>query len=154
MLGHSYLVVANRSKATLYEMQDDASALKPIKKITNVLGRSKDQWLVTDRPGSMSGGGNRIPGSDAMAPGQSPTERVLEEFAGEVAEMLDNTRKKEKTYNINIIAEPKFLGALRKKLDSPTQKLVKHTVSKDVVDADKDKLLSYLKQANKPDLPY
>jgi protein required for attachment to host cells len=31
-----------------------------------------------------------------------------------------------------IVAPPKFLGLLREKLDHPTQKLVTHTLSKDL----------------------
>ncbi|MDF2178626.1 host attachment protein [Aliiglaciecola sp. CAU 1673] len=144
MIGHAYLVVANRNAARMFEIREGATELQEIECLMNPNGRTNSRDMVTDRPGSMSAAGSRIPGSDAMA-GKSPADHNLDEFATRVAKSLDERRKKDKTYHINIIAEPQFLGALRKRMNKQTEKLVWRTLDKDLVGASPDALLKYMK---------
>ncbi|MEC9482907.1 MAG: host attachment protein [Halomonas sp.] len=53
-------------------------------------------------------------------------------FAKEVAEYMRTARTQGKAEEFVIFSAPKFLGALREKLDAPTQKLIAKTVDKDV----------------------
>ncbi|WP_199610787.1 host attachment protein [Flocculibacter collagenilyticus] len=145
MIGEAWLLVANRSNARFFKYENKGSELCEVPGLGNATGRVLDQDLVTDRPGSMSGGGANIPGSDAMEPAESPTERATADFAKELIAILENTRNTSKLLSVDIIAEPTFLGALRKKMSDPLAKLVDKEVAKDVVDASPDKLLNYIK---------
>ena len=63
-------------------------------------------------------------------------------FAKEVTQHLTDARNSNKMEALILIAAPKFLGLLRDKLDKPTQKLVTHTISKDLTKASLDDIQS------------
>ncbi len=149
MIGHSYLVVANRNKAKIFELKDYASSMSEVESLENPRGKEQEQDLVTDRPGAISAPSNRVQGVDAMT-GADQTAHDLNEFALRVAKKLDEKRRAGKTYHFNIIAEPQFLGALRKKIDKQTEKLVRTTVNKDLINASNEDLLKYMKEAERP----
>lgn len=145
MTGHAYLVVANRHAARMFEILDGASQIQETECLVNPYGRTSSRDMVTDRPGHMSSAsGAHFTRGDGMA-GKALMAHNLEVFAQRVAKSLDDKRKKDKTYYINIIAEPQFLGALRKCLTKQTEKLVWRTLNKDVIAATPDVLLTYLK---------
>ncbi|GAB3012844.1 host attachment protein [Bowmanella dokdonensis] len=148
MIGHSYLVVANRNKAKIFELKDHASSMLEVENIENSHGKALDQEMVTDRPGRISAPSAQVEGVDAMT-GTDQREHNLNLFAARVAKKLDQRRKESKTYHFNIIAEPQFLGALRKKIDKQTEKLIRTTVNKDLVNASDDELLKYMKDAER-----
>ncbi|MGO3004325.1 MAG: host attachment protein, partial [Halomonas sp.] len=50
----------------------------------------------------------------------------------EVANRLYNARVDNHMEKLIMVAPPKFLGLLREKIDGPTQKLVIHSLSKDL----------------------
>ncbi len=144
MVGHSYLLVANRSEAKIFVLKNSGTELDLQNSWSNRFGHSNDQDIYTDKPGRHSAPSAQGHVGDSM-PRKDATEQEAERFAGDVVDWLDNKRKTEKVYHIDIIAEAGFLGKLRSKMNKHTEELVRKVVDKDVIDADEDRLLEYLK---------
>jgi protein required for attachment to host cells len=91
----------------------------------------------------MSGGKN-IHGRDSMSVEMSPTDKARENFVKEVADQLEQARKKDKLQSVDIIAEPKTMGLLRNNFSSNLAALVDHTISKDAISKDNAELLKLI----------
>ncbi|GGW93367.1 baeRF12 domain-containing protein [Alteromonas halophila] len=144
MVGQSFLLVANRSEAKVFVLQEKGTALEFEKSWSNRFGHSSDQDIYTDKPGRQPAPSAQGHVGDSM-PRKDATEQEAERFAGDVIDWLDNKRKTSKIYHIDIIAESGFLGKLRGKMNKQLEELVEKVVDKDVVNADEDRLLAYLK---------
>ncbi|QJR80346.1 host attachment protein [Alteromonas pelagimontana] len=146
MSGKSYVVVANQTEAKILVENSKTKELELVVTLTNEDGRSSDSNLVTDRPGSISAPSNTVPGVDTMSR-KDAAEIEAERFAASVTGWLDERRSKENINHIDIIAEPSFLGKLRSQMSKHLEKLIGCTVDKDVVQADQQRWLDYLKDA-------
>lgn len=139
------MVVANRRQARFFDVAMPGYRLTEQRALSNEEGRARRHELVTDRAGARSDAGSIVPGVDSMGPRADPAEQDMIEFAGDVAGVVNEARRKNELDSLAIIAEPGFLGALRSRLDEKTSKLIERTVDKDVVHADEDRLRAYLK---------
>ncbi len=149
MIGKSYLVVANRSEAKIFQVRNNATELEPVAVLNNRDGRKSDSDLVTDRSGSISAPSAQVPGVDTMSR-KDASEHEADEFSASVVDWLDKKRCSEKIYHIDFIAEPAFLGKMRKQMNDHLEKIVGTTVTKDVLHADESTWLNYLKKADNP----
>ena len=68
-----------------------------------------------------------------------------ERFASDIADWLDGERKRGALGSIDIISGPRFLGKLRSGMSSQCSDVVDKEVKKNVLGADEETLLSYLK---------
>ncbi|AVI64260.1 MULTISPECIES: host attachment protein [unclassified Halomonas] len=125
----TYIVVADAARARIFTR--DALNLVEQESLVHAEGRLHEGDLITDRRGadvheSMSTT-SRSSGEEGAA---SKHENEL--FAKEVVQRLYTARVENSMEKLIMVAPPKFLGLLREKLDNPTQKLVIHTLSKDL----------------------
>lgn len=125
----TYIVVADAARARIFTR--DALELAEQESMVHAAGRLHEGDLITDRRGadvheSMSTT-SRSSGEEGAA---SRHENEL--FAKEVVQRLYTARVDNRMEKLIMVAPPKFLGLLREKLDNPTQKLVIHTLSKDL----------------------
>ncbi|MBR2512854.1 MAG: host attachment protein [Halomonas sp.] len=125
----TYIVVADAARARIFTR--DALNLVEQESLVHAEGRLHEGDLITDRRGadvheSMSTT-SRSSGEEGAA---SKHENEL--FAKEVVQRLYTARVENSMEKLIMVAPPKFLGLLREKLDPPTQKLVIHTLSKDL----------------------
>ncbi len=94
-------------------------------------GRLHEGDLITDRRGAdvheSTSTSSRSSGEEGAA-----SQHENELFAKEVAQRLYTARVDNSMDKLIMVAPPKFLGLLKEKLDNPTQKLVTHTLSKDL----------------------
>ncbi|OWV29752.1 host attachment protein [Halomonas campaniensis] len=124
----TYIVVADAARARIFTR--DALTLAEKESMVHAEGRLHEGDLVTDGRGdvheSMSTT-SRSAGEEGTA-----TKHENELFAKEVAQRLYNARVGNSMEKLIMVAPPKFLGLLREKLDGPTQKLVIHSLSKDL----------------------
>lgn len=124
----TYIVVADAARARIFTRE--ALTLTE-ESLVHAEGRLHEGDLVTDRPGAdvheSSSTSARSSGEEGAA---SKHENEL--FAKQVASHLYNARVDNSLEKLIVVAPPKFLGLLRDKLDGPTQKLVIHTLSKDL----------------------
>lgn len=102
----------------------------------------QNRELGSDEPGrSFDSAGQ---GRHAMSTEQEPVEHVAQQFALELAKILNKGRVAHAYDKLILIAEPKFLGLLRAALDKNTAALVSHTVSKDLPHINAQDLAKYL----------
>ena len=125
----TYIVVADAARARIFTR--DSLNLAEKESLVHAAGRLHEGDLITDRRGAdvqeSTSSATRSSGEEEVA---SKHENEL--FAKEVAQHLYKARVGNNLEKLIMVAPPKFLGLLRDKLDGPTQKLVTHTLSKDL----------------------
>ena len=140
-----WVVVANREKAKIYQRNKLATEMELIDELDCPDARLHEKDLANGSLGeSFESAGE---GQRTMRPEHTENQKLLADFASEVAEKLEKGRKAHLFQHLDIIADPGFLGALRDKLASPTLQLIEKEVSKNVVDAEPKALRKYLVDA-------
>jgi protein required for attachment to host cells len=124
-----WLLVADEGRARLFSADAARGPLHELHDIIDPEGRSRDQDLVTDRPGRTFDSGGE--GRHAMEPSTEPTEVEAIGFAKRLAETMDAARTRGRFEHLGLVAAPGFLGHLRKSL---SDELAKHVV----LEVDKD----------------
>ena len=117
--------------------------MRRIQDIPHPQGRMQNQDIDTDKLGRVFDSFGE--GRHSTSPKQEPTEHIAQQFALELAEMLNKGRLTNAYDKLVLIAEPKFLGVLRAALDKNTESLVIQTVNKELLDVKEDELSEYLK---------
>ncbi len=124
----TYIVVADAARARIFTR--DALTLIEQENLVHAEGRLHEGDLVTDSPGADV---HEATSSAARASDEgTASQHEKEMFAKQLAQRLYTARTQNSLEKLIIVAPPKFLGLLRDKLDAPTQKLVIHTLSKDL----------------------
>ena len=139
----TWILSANRSNASLFESDWPGSSIRRLQDIPHPQGRMQNKDIDTDKPGRVFDSfGN---GRHSTSPKQEPTEHIAQQFALDLAEILNKGRLTHAYNNLVLIAEPKFLGVLRAALDKNTESLVTQTVNKELIDVREQDLAEYLK---------
>jgi protein required for attachment to host cells len=125
----TWIVVAQRAEARIFEDYSDGELPVCIQQVRHPEGHLKGREIDTDRPGRNMGrsGAPR----HGYSTDQDPQERIADDFARQLAELLHKGRALGTFDRIVLIAAPRFLGRLRAVLDVPTEKCVVRSVSKD-----------------------
>lgn len=150
-MASTWVVVAHQAGARFFEYRNVPKALTLVREIDNPDGAKRNREIESDRPGSASAGG-ASPGNvqRALAHEQTAHERVVQNFAREIAEALRKARTANEVDELMLVAEPGFLGELTGALDKPTAKLVVAKVRKDLAIAQSDEILEHVARAIKP----
>ena len=126
-----WILVADSSRAKIFETFGPADLAREIEEFEHAEGRAHNRDLSTDAQGRYYGKGERQQGH--VAPPQvTPTEHEAELFAKQLADHLDKTRTEHRYERLCIIAPPKFLGMLRNHLHREVEKLIAATSAKDI----------------------
>lgn len=136
----TYVVAADASRARIFACE--ARVLREVHTLTHPEGRLHAGDLRTGGQGeafSGPGASQRHTGND-----QATSEKEAEFFAKEVATYLRDARTQGKADEIILIAEPRFLGHLRDKLDKTTMKCVTQTIDKDLSKASEEEIAQKL----------
>ena len=139
----TWILSANRSSASLFESDWPGKSMRRIQDIPHPQGRMQNQDIDSDKPGRVFDSFGE--GRHSTSPKQEPTEHIAQQFALDLAEMLNKGRLTNAYDKLVLIAEPKFLGILRAALDKNTESLVTQTVNKELLDLKEEKLFEYLK---------
>src|SRR5262245_59733036 len=109
------IVLASRTKGKVFEAEGRSVSKRPVLELNNPDGSLKEGDLVSDRPGRATHIRNtqRSP----MPNRQPQTERLLERFAGELAEGVAALNPA-RVLNIILVAEPRALGQFRAALSA------------------------------------
>lgn len=127
----TYIVVADAARARIFTR--DALTLEERESLVHAEGRLHEGDLITDHRSDVQESMSSTSRSSGKENVASKHENEL--FAKEVANRLYNARVDNSMEKLIMVAPPKFLGLLREKLDGPTQKLVIHSLSKDLTKA-------------------
>ncbi len=147
VLKKPWIVVANRSEARIFEMSEGKPKL--LQKIPHNQGKAHDQELKEGKPGrsfsSWSGSHSR----HTMESEVKPHEQDAIVFATDLGETLQKARSGNLIDRLTLVADPHFLGVLLSKLDSPTKRLVKTKIQKDLAYLSDNEVCEYLLKAEK-----
>ena len=138
----TWILSANRSNASLFESDWPGKSMRRLQDISHPKGRLQNKDINTDKPGrsfDSMGQGRHSMGSD-----QDPIDHVAQQYASQLAELLNKGRLTNAYEKLVLIAEPKFLGILRAALDKNTALLVVQSVNKELLDVKEEDLEKYL----------
>lgn len=125
----TWIVVANEIEATVYESTRSEEAPKRLKRLLFPQGRLKRSQITSDRAGHAirtSKGGVPLEGKS------DPKRELLKVFARRINALLENGASKNKYDNIILMAEPRFLGVLRKVMCKKCQSKITKEIRKDL----------------------
>ena len=138
----TWILSANRSNASLFESDWPGKSMRRLQDISHPKGRLQNKDINTDKPGrsfDSMGQGRHSMGSD-----QDPIDHVAQQYASQLAELLNKGRLSNAYEKLVLIAEPKFLGILRAALDKNTALLVVKSINKELLDVKEEDLEKYL----------
>ena len=138
----TWILIANRSSASLFESDWPGKSMRRIQDIPHPQGRMQNKDIDTDKPGRIFDSFGE--GRHSTSPKQEPTEHIAQQFAQDLAELLNKGRLTQAYDKLVLMAEPKFLGILRAALDKNTASLVTQTVNKELLDVKEEDLAEYL----------
>lgn len=140
---HTWLLVANASKARVYSLckahflqSANQKDLQLEEECEHGESRMKAVDLISDKLGKF--------GHGAFVEATNPKEHEAERFAVELAGKLDAARKENQYQELIIAAPPAFLGLLKKHLTNDSSKKIFMTIEKDYTSHDDRALASAL----------
>lgn len=121
-----WVVVADSSRARFFTAEKPDSELVETETLAHPEARMHEGDLVSDRSGRGRGIGHDM-GHESAA-----KEEENIHFAARVCEKLEAARNSGDINRIYMVAEPKFLGLLRKHCSAPLQKLIEEEIAKNL----------------------
>jgi protein required for attachment to host cells len=129
-----WVVVADASRARIFETRALGRGLREIEDIANPAGRAHSHDLLTDAGGRTYANAGTRHGS--AQPRSDPVEHEVEMFAKRLADRIEQARVERRFERLCLIAPPRFLGLLREKCCRETGKLVEFELAKDLSQLD------------------
>jgi protein required for attachment to host cells len=133
MAEKTWILVAHRAGARIYENAGAGTGLTLVRKIDHPAGKGKNQDINADRPGRAYD--SEGAGRHAMGKQESPMEHEDANFARELAKVLDHGRGTNAFKHIVIVAGPRQLGLIRDSLDKHTAAMISASLDVDLPDA-------------------
>lgn len=135
------IVVADQAEARFYDAEPPDRVLHPAGGLSEPRARLHDRDLVSDRPGrrferAPPAGGRRGAVAHHGTEGEGerrPRRHVAVLFARRIAEALALEQRRGRIDRIVLMAEPKFLGMIRRALPPGLESSVAAEVPKDLV---------------------
>lgn len=135
-----YVLVADSSRARLFQAVTPVKALNEVVTKEHEKGREKDSERYSDRPGSDHGGVGGYQSYDREPSEDSEEQR----FAAQLSEQLEKARHEGHFDNLVLIAPPEFLGVLRHQLSKDCMAAVVKSIDKDLVRQETDSIIEHL----------
>ena len=128
-----WILVCDASRARLFQMEQ-AGRLELLEELEHPASRARIRDLMAVANGRKPNGqaGHRNNHRPGAAPDTDAKEVETMKFAQELAERLDKGRVEHHFDRLVLVAPPHFLGLLKGTLDDQVQKLLAHTVDKDL----------------------
>ncbi len=140
MKKETWILAANKTQARIFKLEKGLNPVE-IETLVHTESRLRAQDLVGDKPGATYEGAGHARRS--MEQQTMPKEFEAQLFAKQVAGRLVLARAQDKLERLYIAASPHFLGLLRRELDPLTEKILMHTVDKDLTLLEPKAILQY-----------
>jgi len=140
------VVVADESRADLYQRERLRGPMRLARTFENEAARQRTDDLLADRGGrafDSHGHGRHTMSAEKSGPKQ----HLAEAFAREIAEFIAAAHHKGQLHGYALIAAPRFLGTLRAQLASRVPDQPYRTVDKNVVGQSEADIAKLLDQA-------
>ncbi|QQR90172.1 MAG: host attachment protein [Myxococcales bacterium] len=132
MMKRTWIVIAHRAGARIVQSNGPASEIQTIQDVDHPEGKLKAGEVNADRPGQSVS--SHSTGPHPMVPTKRVTEEIADEFAREIAGIVERARLRSAFDQLALVAAPRFLGRLRNALPAASQNLVIASLSKNVPD--------------------
>ena len=132
------IVVASQADATFYDVERLQDKLQIAGRVADPLAHLHDRDFKSDRPGRMfdhgplSGARRGATAHHGTGGDNHPREHEAMLFAQQIAAELERARRDDRFERLVVMAEPNFLGMLRKALPSTLRSIVVAEVAKDL----------------------
>ncbi|HEY3177604.1 MAG TPA: host attachment protein [Casimicrobiaceae bacterium] len=127
----TWLLVANRTRARVLEIQSERDKPTERAAFVNPAGRTHERDLESDAAGRFYGKGEREQGHSATA-SESLGEHETDRFVIDLREFLDHARSEQRFERLWLIAAPALLGQLRSAFSKPLRQRVELEIDKDL----------------------
>lgn len=127
----TWVVVADSSRARIFVRSGRDAELQEVEDMVRPEARSLGRDLTSDRPGRTFDSRGRT--RHAKQPEQSAHEIEMQDFAHDLARLLERGRTRGKFQKLILVAGPRFLGRLRQHLSAATAGLIEREVRKNLV---------------------
>ncbi len=144
----TWIVVADSSRARIFETPDHGRQINEILDLVNPAGRDAMQDIQTDNHGRFhtAGAAGSPNGSHSIGRAEYPADHEIALFAKRLGAYVDKARAEVRYDHLCLVAPPRFLGLLRGSLGKGCQKLLKREISKDLSRADAPTILEYVRR--------
>lgn len=133
-----WILAGDSSRARVFFTDRRNGPLNEQFDLVNPEGRLHEQDLTTDLPGTTANSATGMRHNYGSGESRKPRSAAL--FAKEVAEHLEKGRTADEWEKLYIVAEPTFLGMLRKSLDRDTAQRVAGEVDKNLTRGSADEI--------------
>ncbi len=140
-----WVIVADRSRARIFESDQHFNELREIEDLLNPEGRLGDADLRHDAKGRYYGRGERHQGNTAD-PRVSQRDHDEDKFSRQVMQLLTEGCDAMRYEKLVMIAPPEFLGLLRKQLPKRVEQHITDQLDKDLSSLPLHQIGAYLKQ--------
>jgi protein required for attachment to host cells len=126
----NWIIVADASAARIFVLAGPRQRinLEPVRDLSAEVKPSRD--IASDRPGRTHDRAGY--GRHAEEPPTDPKRHAKASFAREVAQYLDDERRKNGFGRLTVVAPPQFLGDLRSAMSGELRALVDTEINKDL----------------------
>jgi len=129
----TWIVAADSTRARILEKRGKDEPLRELEDLYNPEGRQNNNEIVSDSRGRFWGRQGRPWGQgDSGEPQTTPVEHEVTLFARELAQYLDKGRNDHLYERLFIIADPKFLGILRTKMNKHVSEMVEQDAAYEI----------------------
>ncbi|MDX1571858.1 MAG: host attachment protein [Xanthomonadales bacterium] len=129
-MGNIWILVADSTRARMFSTEKRDGPLKEDFDLVNPEARMREQELTTDSAGRATNSATGVTYQYGQDGKHKP--EAVRQFARQIAERLRQERSRGAFEKLYVMADPSFLGELRKTVDSSTKTLVAGTVDKNL----------------------
>jgi len=144
MTDKTWIVVANSSRARLFERGAAGGELALVREFEHPESRAKGGDLISDRPGHTATDQGR---RTALDPDTEPKRVAQEQFARELGRALEQGRVQNRYGGLVLVASAPFLGILRGQLPDGVKTQVRDAIDKDYTALAERELAAHLSTA-------
>lgn len=139
----TFIVACSGAEARIFMSERRFGNWNQLEYLENPATKLRDQDRNTDRPGR--GFDSVGKGRHALAPEETGRDHELQTFAADITQYLSKAHAAGQFRQLVLVAEPTFLGFLRRKLSPPLKRSLSFEVPKNPADFDTERLQSLFK---------
>lgn len=131
-MDNMWILVAHRSGARIFSRENRRAGIQLLEEIDFPDGKLKGRDVNSDRHGSYLGPGAGGQQKHGYTRPFSSEEQLALEFARHLAQRIEHGRTSKEFLNLMLVADPHFLGMIRRYLTKASSACVAKTISKDL----------------------
>lgn len=141
----NWVLIANTSKAKIFEITKNNQHLKLIIKLENPKAKMKNTELECDRPGVTRGPSGRT----ALRAKKGTHDHEMEVFSKQILDEINKGKNENQFDRIIMIIEPRFEAHLKNHLKDHVKKCIFHTIPKNYMNTPDKEVEDLLKDVLK-----